>query len=104
MGAGAARMKLAVLGLWHLGTVTAACTAAAGFSTVAIDDDASNIARLKDGEPSLYEPGLAELVKEGLARGTLSFTTDLAALADADVVWVCHDTPVDEDDRADVEH
>ena len=32
-------MKLAVLGLWHLGTVTAACTAAAGFPTVAIDDD-----------------------------------------------------------------
>jgi UDPglucose 6-dehydrogenase len=97
-------MKLAVLGLWHLGTVTAACTAAAGFPTVAIDDDASNIVRLKNGEPPLYEPGLAELVKEGLARGTLSFTTDLAALADVDVVWVCHDTPVDEDDHADVEH
>ena len=25
-------MKLAVFGLWHLGTVTAACTAAAGDS------------------------------------------------------------------------
>ena len=32
-------MKVAVLGLWHLGSVTAACTAASGVATVGIDDD-----------------------------------------------------------------
>lgn len=97
-------MKLGVLGLWHLGTVTAACAAAQGISTVAVDDDAANVVRLNGGAAPLREPGLDELVKQGLSAGTLSFTTDAATLRDVDILWVCHDTPVDEDDRADVAH
>ncbi len=96
-------MKVAVLGLWHLGTVTAACVADAGFPTIGVDDDPKVIAKLNAGEPPLYEPGLAELVQQGLSSGRLAFTTDAAALATADIVWICHDTPVDEDDRADVD-
>jgi len=95
-------MKVVVLGLWHLGTVTAACTAAAGVLTVGIDDDARLVAGLADGEPPLFEPGLAELVRAGLDARMLSFTTDQATISEADVVWVCHDTPVDDEDRADV--
>lgn len=95
-------MKLAVFGLWHLGSVTAACTAAAGIQTVGIDLDRDKVARLSAGEPPLYEPGLAELVRAGLAAGTLTFGAEIASVADADVVWVCHDTPVDDEDRADV--
>ena len=96
-------MKLGVLGLWHLGTVTAACTAATGIRTVAVDDNSANVTRLNAGLPPLHEPGLDLLVKQGLSGGTLSFTTDLHVLTDVDVLWVCHDTPVDEDDRADVQ-
>jgi UDPglucose 6-dehydrogenase len=96
-------MKLAVFGLWHLGSVTAACTAAANVQTVAIDLDAERIAKLAAGEPPLYEPGLADLVRAGIAAGTLTFSSDVASVSGADVVWICHDTPVDEDDRADVE-
>ena len=94
-------MKLAVFGLWHLGTVTAACTAAAGIPTVGIDLDQERIARLAQGEPPLYEPGLAELIRSGLASGALTFSFDVASVSEADVVWICHDTPVDEEDRAD---
>jgi UDPglucose 6-dehydrogenase len=96
-------MKVAVLGLWHLGTVTAGCVAETGILTVGIDDDTEVIAKLNAGEPPLYEPGLAELIQQGRSSGNLSFTTDAAKLADADIVWICHDTPVDDDDRADVE-
>jgi UDPglucose 6-dehydrogenase len=96
-------MKIAVLGLWHLGSVTAACVAAAKVATVGIDDDAARIAGLSRGEPPLFEPGLADLVRAGLDAGTLRFTTDNAAVADADVVWVCYDTPVDDEDRADID-
>jgi UDPglucose 6-dehydrogenase len=96
-------MKLAVFGLWHLGTVTAACTAAAGVATVGIDLDKERIAKLSAGEPPLYEPGLAELVRSSLAAGTLAFSSELASVSEADVVWICHDTPVDDDDRADVD-
>ncbi len=50
------------------------------------------------------EGGLAELTAAGIATGRLSFTTDLsAALSGTKIVWVAFDTPVDEEDRADVD-
>ena len=96
-------MKVAVAGLWHLGSVTAACVAHAGIDTIGIDRDSLVVARLNDGEPPLFEPGLAELVQQGRQAGLLSFTTDATAVADAEVLWICYDTPVDDDDRADVD-
>jgi UDPglucose 6-dehydrogenase len=94
-------MRVAVYGLWHLGSVTAACLAAAGFETVGIDPDAATITNLAAGIPPLFEPGLEEAVRTGLASNRLGFTTDLAAVGDADIVWVTFDTPVDDEDRAD---
>src|SRR5688572_10616591 len=96
-------MNVAVLGLWHLGAVTAACTAAAGHDVAAWDPDADVVARLARGEPPVSEPGLPELVAAGLTSVKLRFTTDLrGAVANADVVWIAFDTPVDDEDRADV--
>lgn len=98
-------MKVAVLGLWHLGSVTAACTAGAGHEVVGWDPDADVVAALAQGRPPVAEPGLADLVARELASSRLRVTTELAsAVAAADIVWVAFDTPVDEDDRADVEY
>jgi UDPglucose 6-dehydrogenase len=84
--------------------VTAACLASLGHEVVALDPNEATVARLKDGEPPLYEPGLADLVVQGMKRGALRFTTDTReALAGARVVWITFDTPVDNDDNADVE-
>ena len=94
-------MKIVVQGLWHLGSVTAACLARAGFDTVGLDPDAGVVARLGEGQPPLHEPGLPELVAFGLGEGRLSFSTDAAVVAGADLVWVAFDTPVDDEDRAD---
>lgn len=97
------RPSVCVHGLWHLGSVTAACLAEAGFPVIGLDDDAAAVAGLSEGRPPLFEPGLPELTAAGLAAGTLSFTTDpVRAVAGADVVWVAFDTPVDDEDRADV--
>jgi UDPglucose 6-dehydrogenase len=97
------RMRVTVLGLWHLGSVTAACLAAGGHDVVGLDPDADVVAHLAVGRPPLHEPGLAELLADGIEAGRLRFTADPAdALAGADVLWVTFDTPVDDEDRADV--
>ncbi|HEX5398467.1 MAG TPA: nucleotide sugar dehydrogenase [Verrucomicrobiae bacterium] len=102
MGA-ATPMKIVVQGLWHLGCVTAACCAK-HFQVVGTGVSAANIAKLNLGQAPLFEPGLNELIAAGLAAGQLSFVTDTkAACAGADVLWVCMDTPVNEDDESDVE-
>ena len=95
--------KICVYGLWHLGCVTAGCLAAAGFEVIGLDRDAERVAALDDGRPPIAEPGLAELLGQGTQAGRLSYTTDpAAALADAEVLWVTFDTPVDDNDIADV--
>jgi UDPglucose 6-dehydrogenase len=96
-------MRVTVFGLWHLGCVTAACLAEAGHRVVGLDRDGKVVGDLAKGQPPLHEPGLAELVQTCAGRGALSFTTDAAAaLADAEVLWIAFDTPVNDTDEADV--
>jgi UDPglucose 6-dehydrogenase len=96
-------MRITVLGLWHLGCVTAACCAR-HFQVRGLDFDEGNVEKLRSGHAPLFEPGLDELIGEGLGAKRLSFTSDAAqACAQAEVLWVCYDTPVDDNDEADVE-
>lgn len=97
-------MKIVVLGLWHLGCVTAAC-AAQYSEVVGIDFDADVVADLAEGKAPIQEPGLDDLLKKGIGSGSLRFTTDPSdACAAADVLWLAYDTPVDPDDHADVDY
>jgi UDPglucose 6-dehydrogenase len=97
-------MNICVVGLWHLGTVTAACLASAGHRVVGLDSDTEVVRKLQAGEPPLYEPDLAELVRQGISQHFLSFSSDPSiALAESEIIWIAYDTPVDEEDRADVE-
>jgi len=97
-------MRVTVQGLWHLGSVTAACLAAAGHDVVGLDEEGV-VAELMRGRPPLFEPGLAELVQSGLDTGRLNFTADPSrAAAGAEVCWVAFDTPVNENDVADISY
>lgn len=97
-------MKICVYGLWHLGSVTAACLAAKDLEVIGLDGDIETVTKLKQGQAPLFEPGLNELIEQGLQNRKLSFTTDTKlALRDCDIVWVTFDTPVDQDDNADVQ-
>jgi UDPglucose 6-dehydrogenase len=96
-------MKVAVLGLWHLGCVTAACCAK-HFDVAGLDFDRANITGLQKGNAPLFEPGLDDLIQAGVASGRLRFTDNIPdACASADILWVAFDTPVDDDDQADVD-
>ena len=63
-------MKITVLGLWHLGCVTAACCAR-HFQVTGLDPDATNVAALRRGKAPLFEPGLDDLIRHGLDAGRL---------------------------------
>jgi UDPglucose 6-dehydrogenase len=96
-------MNLTVFGLWHLGCVTAACTAAAGNRVVGLDLDEKLIAGLQSGTPPIYEPGLTDLIAQETRANRLTFTTDIPdAVRDVEILWVAFDTPVNERDEADV--
>ena len=95
-------MHIVVLGLWHLGSVTAACLAR-HHRVTGLDFDEPVLAGLRVGRAPLHEPGLDALLAAGLASGQLAFSGDVAVAAQTDVLWVCYDTPVDADDRSDLD-
>jgi UDPglucose 6-dehydrogenase len=86
-------LRLSVIGTGYLGAVHAAAMADLGHTVVAVDVDAAKIAQLSAGRPPFFEPGLPELLERALAGGRLTFTTDYALAADADVHFVCVGTP-----------
>ncbi|HEY9778032.1 MAG TPA: nucleotide sugar dehydrogenase [Planktothrix sp.] len=94
-------MNVAVLGLWHLGTVAAACLADAGENVIAIDD-VEVVSSLLLGQLPVNEPGLGALTQKCVEKKTLTFSSDVSKLASADIILVAYDTPVDDEDRADV--
>ncbi|MDF1756849.1 MAG: nucleotide sugar dehydrogenase [Legionellaceae bacterium] len=96
-------MKIATVGLWHLGSVTAACLACSGFEVIAYDPDPQIIDDLKKGSPPIFEPGLEELVNKSLQLNSLIPTSTPEDISGAEVVWVTFDTPVDNQDNADVD-
>ena len=87
-------MKVSVIGLGHVGLVTAGALARWGHEVVGYDIDPGRMNKLLGGEVPFYEPGLGDLIAEGHAAGRLGYTPELpAALASAEVVFVCVGTP-----------
>lgn len=83
-----------MLGTGYLGATSAACLAACGHDVVGIDTDRGRIALLRSGRAPFHEPGLAELLSQGVDSGRLAFDTDYALAArDCDVHFVCVGTP-----------
>jgi UDPglucose 6-dehydrogenase len=93
-------MRLSVIGCGYLGAVHAAAMAFIGHDVVGIDVDERKIAKLAKGEAPFFEPGLAEILIEGIATGRLTFTTDMARAHGADVHFVGVGTPQQKDGYA----
>ncbi|HXW45247.1 MAG TPA: UDP-glucose/GDP-mannose dehydrogenase family protein [Streptosporangiaceae bacterium] len=88
------RPRLTVLGTGYLGMTHAACMASEGFEVLGVDIDAEKVARLSAGEVPIFEPGLQELIRDGLSSGRLRFSTSYQEAAEfGDVHFVCVGTP-----------
>src|SRR5262249_11885258 len=87
-------MKIAVFGLGYVGSVSAASFAAAGHEVVGVDANAAKVATVNAGHSPVVEPGLDELIGQGVARGMLRATTDARdAVLSTDLSLVCVGTP-----------
>ncbi|MBA4607247.1 UDP-glucose/GDP-mannose dehydrogenase family protein [Aeromicrobium sp. Marseille-Q0843] len=86
-------MKISVIGCGYLGAVHAASMAELGHEVVGVDTDLAKIESLAAGRAPFFEPNLPELLERTLASGRLSFTSDFADAADAQVHFLCVGTP-----------
>jgi len=96
-------MKLAVVGTGYVGLVTGVCLADTGNDVHCVDIDRAKLEKLKRGESTIFEPGLADLLAYNLAAKRLNFTDDIAAaVRHADVIFVAVGTPPSDDGSADL--
>jgi UDPglucose 6-dehydrogenase len=85
---------IAVIGTGYVGLTTAVCLSELGHTVVGVDIDQAKLAKLRRGEPTIYEPGLEELMAKTLKAGHLAFTADYnQAIPDADFVFIAVGTP-----------
>lgn len=97
--------KLVVIGAGYVGLTSAACLAHLGHNVCCTDTNVDRIERLRNGDVPIVEDKLAELVREGLGSGRLSFACDNAsAVEGADAVFLCVPTPQGADGRADMSY
>lgn len=87
-------MRISVIGCGYLGATHAAAMARLGFEVVGVEPDEAKVRELRQGRSPVHEPGLDDLLIEGVKECRLRFTTNIAEVADwADVHFICVGTP-----------
>jgi UDPglucose 6-dehydrogenase len=98
-------MKITVVGTGYVGLVTGTCLAETGNHVCCVDIDERKVNKLRNGQITIYEPGLEKLFERNLKEERLSFTTDLKeGLSEAEIVFLALPTPPGEDGSADLQY
>jgi len=97
-------MRLAVVGTGYVGLVTGSCFSHLGNDVTCIDVIEDKVKAINAGVVPIFEPGLEDLVKEGLSAKRLRATMDFSKVAEADVIFICVGTPSFEDGSLDLKY
>lgn len=98
-------MKIAVVGTGYVGLVTGTCFAETGVTVTCIDNDKEKIDALNNGSVPIYEQGLESLIKRGIEKNRLFFSSSIEdGIKEAEVIFIAVGTPPGEDGSADMSH
>ena len=93
-------MKIAVIGLEHLGAVTATCLSSMGHDVLAFGTEEQRKVFYQD--PDSIEPGLSKYEQSRFLNLPVFTLKELHLIKNCDIVWICYDTPVSADGTANV--
>ena len=98
-------MKISVFGSGYVGLVQAAVLAEVGHDVICMDIDENKVKLLQQGHVSIFEPGLASLVRDSLEAKRLQFTSDeKLAVLHGQVLFIAVGTPSSDDGSADLRY
>jgi GDP-mannose 6-dehydrogenase len=87
-------MRISVFGLGYVGSVSAASFASDGHDVIGVDVNPEKVAAVNDGQSPIVEPGLDELLQQGVSERRLRATTSTeVAVHETDLSLVCVGTP-----------
>ena len=88
--------RLSIIGLGKLGLPMAACLAHKGYRVIGVDLNADIIQAVNEGRCPIYEPGVADLMRN--SHECLSATSDYAyAIENSEITFIFVPTPSEED-------
>lgn len=97
--------KIAVAGTGYVGLVAGVCFAEMGHDVTCVDVDEDKVKIMESGVSPIYEDGLEELLRRGIASGRLHFTVDYAAAyREAEAIFIGVGTPELPDGSANLKH
>ncbi len=86
--------RLSVFGLGYVGAVSTGCFADLGFEMIGVDADPRKVELIQRGEAPIFEPGLVELLWNGIRENRVSATTRAhEAVLSSDASMICVGTP-----------
>jgi len=89
--------RISVVGCGFVGLCLAVVSANRGAKAIAVDIDESKVNKIKSGDPTFYEAGLKELLRQAL-KENLTITTDIDfAIKHTDITFVTVGTPSNPD-------
>ena len=98
-------MKVSVIGTGYVGLVTGATLADLGNEVVCLDILEEKINMLNSGKSPIYEPGLDELLKNGLKSKKLIGSTEIEQnVRNSDITFICVGTPSDKNGNIDLSY
>jgi GDP-mannose 6-dehydrogenase len=87
-------MKISVLGLGYVGTVSAGCLAKDGHDVIGVDPDRTKVDLVNAGKTPIIEKDIGPIIAEQVAAGRLRATSELGVgVRQTDVALVCVGTP-----------
>lgn len=96
-------MKVTVFGIGYVGLVQAAVLSEIGHDVMCVDIDKNKVKYLNKGNLSIFEPGLAQLVRKNYKAGRLHFTNDAKkGVYHSTVQFIAVGTPPAKDGSADL--
>ncbi len=88
-------MNICMIGAGYVGLVSAACFSDFGWNVTCVEKDGDKLARLRQGDVPIYEPGLDIMIAKNARAGRLHFTGELAeAVRKADLIFLAVGTPM----------
>lgn len=96
-------IRIAMIGSGYVGLVTGVCLSDFGWQVICVDKNTEIIDKLSNGTPTIYEPGLEDLLSKNLNNKRIRFTTDTEQAINAcNVIFIAVGTPQSEDGSADL--
>ena len=87
-------MNVSIFGLGYVGFTATCCIASEGHKVTGIDVSEKKVRAVLAGQAPIVEPGVQEMLTEGLAKGLIHADTKIGEhLEDCDLAIVCVGTP-----------